>query len=136
MVYSITVHEDAETDLDEIWELDEDVAAEIIALLEQAKTDQELLDSLTIKDFGAYGTEKIHVDKWLDQQKKGRNLWRVKLWELEDRGIRYRIIYALDPRCSRYHVLGILPRGFDYVANDERTKKLLAAYDELGIPNY
>lgn len=79
MVYSITVHEDAETDLDEIWQLDEDVAADIIALLEQAKTDQELLDSLTIKDFGAHGTEKIHVDKWVAQQKRGRNQWRVKL---------------------------------------------------------
>jgi mRNA-degrading endonuclease RelE of RelBE toxin-antitoxin system len=136
MLYSITIHEDAERDLDAIWDLDEDVAAEIIALLEQAKNDQDLLEILTVKDFGVHGTEKIHVDKWVAQHKQGRNLWRVKIWELEGRGIRYRIIYALDPRCRRYHVLGVLERDFDYVANDDRTKRLLAAYDELGIPNY
>jgi mRNA-degrading endonuclease RelE of RelBE toxin-antitoxin system len=136
MVYSLVVHEDAEFDLDELWAIDEDTTTDIIALLEQAKCDQELLDSLTIKDFGSDRSEDIHVDKWVAQQQQGRNLWRLKIWDLEDRGIRYRIVYALDPRISRYHVLGVLKRDFDYDENDQRTKRILAAYDDLAIPKY
>jgi hypothetical protein len=135
-VYSLVIHEDAEQDLDELWEIDEGATADIVALLEQAACDQELLDNLTVRDFGRHRSEDIHVDKWVEQQRKGRNLWRLKIWDLEDRGIRYRVVYALDPRISRYHVLGVVERGFDYDKSDDRTKRILAAYDELGIPNY
>ena len=136
MVYSLVVHEDAEKDLDELWEIDETATADVVVLLEQAACDQGLLDNLTARDFGRHRSEDIHVDRWVEQQRKGRNLWRLKIWDLEDRGIRYRVVYALDPRISRYHVLGVVERGFDYDESDERTKRILAAYDELGIPSY
>src|SRR5208283_3034191 len=127
MLYSLVVHEDAELDLDDLWELDEEATADIVALREQAPSDQELLDNLTVKDFGRHRTEEIHVDQWVEQQRKGRNLWRLKIWDLQDRGIHYRVVYALDPRLSRYHVLGIVDRDFDYDENDERTKRILVA---------
>jgi hypothetical protein len=136
MLYSIVIHEDAEADLDALWEIDEDSTADIEALLEQAACDQKLLDTLTARDFGSGRSEEFHVEKWFEQQRKGRNLWRLKIWDLEDRGIRYRIIYALDPRISRYHVLGVVQRDFNYDERDARTQRILAAYDELGIPNY
>jgi mRNA-degrading endonuclease RelE of RelBE toxin-antitoxin system len=136
MLYSIVIHEDAEIDLDALWEIDEDSTADIEALLEQAACDQKLLDNLTARDFGSNRSEEVHVEKWFEQQRKGRNLWRLKIWDLEDRGIRYRIIYALDPRISRYHVLGVVHRDFNYDERDARTQRILAAYDELGIPNY
>ncbi len=116
--------------------MDENAAADIVALLEQGKCDQDLLDNLTVRDFGKGKTEDIHVDKWVAQQQKGRNPWRLKIWDLEDRGVPARIIYALDPRISRYHVLGVVSRDFNYDERDDRTKGILAAYDELGIPDY
>jgi hypothetical protein len=136
MVYSLVIHDDAELDLDALWEIDEQATADIEVLLEQVQCDQELLDSLTIRDFGSDRSEHIHVDRWVAQQRKGRNLWRFKIWDLEDRGLQYRIVYALDPRISRYHVLGIVNRDFDYDEKHELTKRILAAYDDLAIPHY
>lgn len=45
--YSIALHEDAEADLDRIYEEDENVAADIEVFLEEAKNNQEILDNLT-----------------------------------------------------------------------------------------
>jgi mRNA-degrading endonuclease RelE of RelBE toxin-antitoxin system len=134
--YSLKVHKDATADIEKLWESAPQAAAAIVALLEQAESDQRLLESLTIKDFGVDRTEPIHVDWWWTQYKEGRNLWRVKIWNLESRRLNYRIVYALDPRSTRYYVLGVLPRDFNYDQSNPRARRLLAAYDELGIPRY
>ena len=49
---------------------------------------------------------------------------------------RYRVVYALDPRVSRYYVLGVFTRDFNYDASDPRSQRVLALYDELDIPSY
>ena len=46
------------------------------------------------------------------------------------------MVYALDPRISRYYVLGIFLRDFNYDISDPRTLRVLNAYDQLGIPPY
>lgn len=134
--YSLKVHKDANADIEALWQSAPIAARAITALLEQAAVDQHLLESLTIKDFGAYESEPIHVDWWWLQYKAGRNLWRVKIWALETRGIQYRIIYAFDPRITRYFVLGVLPRSFNYAEKNDRARRLLDAYDKLSIPKY
>jgi hypothetical protein len=136
IVYKLLIGVQAQQDLEEVWASDPSAAGVLEALLERLKTDQQLLDSLTVKGLGAYGTEGIHVDTWVAQQRAGRNLWRLKHWELEKQGKRYRMVYALDPRISRYYVLGIFLRDFNYDISDPRTLRVLNAYDQLGIPPY
>ena len=92
MAYRQFIHKAAQADLDAIWEIDPRSAGVLAATLRQIKHDQRLLDSLTVRGFGAYETEAIHVDRWLEQQRLGRNLWRLKHWELESRGRRYRVV--------------------------------------------
>jgi hypothetical protein len=134
--YSLVLHPAALADLDALWDEDPRSAALLTATLEQIKVDARLLESLTIRDFGAHGSELFHVDQWIEQQRDGRNLWRLKHWELEGEGRRYRVVYALDPRSSRYTVLGIFTRDFDYDRSDPRTRRVVADYDALGIPAY
>lgn len=134
--YTLNVHEDAIADIEALCDVDLEAGAAIAAWLEQAEVDQWLLESLTIRDFGADESEDFHVDKWIAQHRAGRNLWRVKIWKLEKRKLNYRIIYALDSRQTKYYVLGVLHRKFDYDPAHERSKRLLAAYDDLGIPKY
>ena len=134
--YSLVLHPAAQADLSALWEADPRSAALLIATLEQIKADPRLLDSLTIRQFGADGSEPFHVDQWIEQQRHGRNLWRLKHWELEGERRRYRVVYALDPRSSRYTVLGIFTRDFNYDRNDPRTRRVVADYDALGIPTY
>lgn len=136
IVYKLLVASGAQSDLEALWSSDPESARVLEATLQQIKSNQLLLESLTIKDFGAHGTENIHVDTWLDQQRRGRNLWRFKHWELESKGRRYRVVYALDSRLSRYYVLGIFSRDFNYDVNDARTLRVIASYDELGIPSW
>lgn len=136
IVYQVVIALAAKEDLAAIADDDPETEAEIAVLLQELKGNQQLLDALTIKDFGVTREASFHVDKWVEQQNKGRNLWRLKIWNLEDIGIRYRVIYALDPRVSRYYILAILHRDFDYDENHPRVCKLLDTYDRLGIPNY
>jgi hypothetical protein len=136
IVFKLAFDRGANADLAGIWKTDPESAGVLQATLQQITADQRLLDSLTIKDFGAHRTEAIHVDQWAEQQRHGRNLWRLKHWELEGKGRRYRVVYALDPRVSRYYVLGIFTRDFNYDPTDARTKRVIAAYDKLGIPAF
>jgi len=135
-VRSIVLHRGARADLETLWDEDPDAAGAIYALLQEIKGNQALLDALTTHDFGAQGTKRFHVSEWTAQQRKGRNLWRLKVWELDEQGIRYRVVYAFDPRIRRHFVLGIVDRDFNYDESDPRTRRILEAYDRIDIPKY
>lgn len=130
------IHEDAEADLEALWVTSSKAAAAIAVFLEELKGDQDLLDRVTQDDFGKWPTaERFHVEMWKEQQyRRGRNLWRLKLWQIERQGIQYRIIYAFVPSTKHHYVLGIMPRekrDFDYDENDPRTQRILRAYENL-----
>lgn len=46
--YSIAIHDDAIDDIDKIYVVDEDAAADIEVFLEEAKLNQKTLDNLTV----------------------------------------------------------------------------------------
>ena len=125
------VHLDAKSDLEKLWGETPTAAARIGVLLEELDGNQDLLDRLSQHDFGNYQTAKFHVSKWVEQWNKGKNLWRLKVWDLEDKGLQYRIVYAFLPIKSQYHVLGIVPRKFDYDSRHELTRRIIAAYENL-----
>lgn len=42
-------------------------------------------------------------------------LWRLKFWDLERSGLRYRVIYVYNWRDRSYNIMAITARGtFDY----------------------
>ena len=127
----LLVHQDAQRDLENLWDEAPVAAARITVLLEELEGNPDLLDRLTQHDFGAYGLDRFHVSKWFAQWNAGKNLWRLKVWDLEDRGLRYRVVYAFMPRQQHYSVLGIVPRGFNYELSHELTRRILAAYKDL-----
>lgn len=125
------VHEDAEADLEQLWVTEPTAAARITALIEELEGNTDLLDRLTQHDFGAYRREDFHVSKWIEQWRKGKDLWRLKIWDLENKGLRYRVVYAFMSRQQDYCVLGILPREFNYDPNHDLTRRIIAAYEDL-----
>lgn len=130
-MYKLFVHEDAEADLEQLWTDCPTAAADIQVFLEEAPGDQDLLDRLTQHGFGERDRDDINVSKWLEQWKKGNDLWRVKIWSLERQGLRYRIIYAFVPKKRHYYVLAVTPRDFNYDGNHEITQRILRALDGL-----
>jgi len=106
-------------------------AAKIAALLQELASDQNLLDRLSQNDYGKNRTAKINISGWFKQWNKDRNLWRLKLWELEDKGIRYRIIYAFIPLKKQYQILAIAPRDFEYDEKHPITQRIVSSYDKI-----
>lgn len=134
--YSLALHNDAEVDLDLIYEEDEDAGADIEAFLEEAKNNQETLDNLTRKGYVQYGEWPFDVTEWEEAKRLKYILWRLKLLWLEGHAAKYRIVYAFHPIEYRYYILGIVERNFNYDLNHERSKQILAAYNALNIPRY
>ncbi|GIK35879.1 MAG: hypothetical protein AMXMBFR45_01730 [Gammaproteobacteria bacterium] len=126
----VVFHTDSKTDLAAIRADDHRPAARILALMEQAKSDQELFDRLTQHDYGQAGTADFHVSRWESQQNNEmRNLWRLKLWELEELGIRYRVVYAFEPLTRTIAVLGIARRREFNYEDDAFTQRVIECYD-------
>ena len=125
------IHKDAITDLTELRRKELKAAARIAALMEELKGDPDLLDRLTQHDYGAHQSADFHVSKWQAQWRQGRDLWRLKIWDLEDQGLRYRVVYAFMPQKQHYHILAIAPREFDYDSNHPISRRILRAYTSL-----
>ncbi|WP_202636731.1 hypothetical protein [Rugosibacter aromaticivorans] len=130
---TLTIHPDAADDIRRLMQSDRFAAGKVVALLQQAKADPKVIDSLLEHGFGADHAAAYHVSKWLELFKIGYNIWRLKIW-IEPKGsLRYRIVYAYEPKSLQYHVLAIVHRDFDYKTDHEITKRILKAYNDLGI---
>lgn len=105
-------------------------AVRLAALMEQARTDPALFDRLTQHDYGLAGTADFHVSRWESQQNnEQRNLWRLKLWDLEKLGVRYRVVYAFEPLTRTIAVLGIARRKEFNYEDDAFTRRVIECYD-------
>lgn len=133
IVPTLTIHHDAANDLRQLMLSDRAAAGKVAALLQQAKHDPKIIDSLLDHDFGADHTAAYHVSKWYEFWNVGFNIWRLKVW-IEPKGsLRYRIVYAYEPKSLQYYVLAIVHRDFDYKSDHEITSRILKAYKDLGI---
>lgn len=69
---------------------------------------------------------------FVEQSDQGRNLWRLKSWELWEDNRHYRVVYAFVPASFRHYVLGIFPKSeFNYESDNPRTQRVLRAYSAL-----
>lgn len=127
----LLIHTDAEQDLDELAKCQPMLAGRLVALLAEVAADPKLVDMLTVHGFGSNEREPFDVSKWKAHWKDGKDLWRLKFWELEHQGLPYRVIYALKRGTGDHHVLAIVSRDFDYDPNHPTTRRLLQAYEDL-----
>lgn len=130
-MYSLAIYDDAEKDLDALWDSDEDAAADIDVLLDEIRGDQNLLDLMTVD---GYVGDKFDVVEMRYFRRTRLNIWRLKAGYLEADWTQYRIIYAFEPKKKTYHVLAVMPREKDYEKDRQFVARLERAYDDLGIP--
>lgn len=130
---SLSIHPDAADDLRDLMKIDKFAAGKVLALLEQAKRDPKIIESLLDHDFGDDHIAAYHVSKWLEFWNVGYNIWRLKIWTEPKGSLKYRIVYAYEPRRLQYHVLAIVHRDFNYESDHEITKRIIKAYRDLGI---
>lgn len=83
----------------------------LVALIEQLKTDRALASKLLEHGFGNDRTGDISVMKWIEVYKKeNRPVWRLKSWDMERRGLSYRLIYCYNYPDQSYNIMAIVPR--------------------------
>lgn len=133
-MYRLSIHTDAVADLQAIKTAgDIRSLGVILVFLQRAKADQGVLEVLSSDFFGVDDIGDFDVRKWVAQQRQRRNLWRVRLCDIKGVDVPYRILYAFNPANGTYYVLGIMARGIDYDESSARIRRLLDAYDRLGI---
>lgn len=132
--YSMSIHEDAERDLDRLYEVDEDGAAAIDVFLQEVASSPEVLDRLLEHRYRSYepGMD-FEVQRWAALWKHF-GLWRLRLFDVPDIAASHRIIYAFHGIQRRYYILGIVPRDFDYDPHHPFTQRIVRAYQTLAIP--
>ena len=124
MLY-LVVDKDVVSDLAEIRKESQAVVERLVALIDELRGDPGLLDRMTEHGFSGDEDADFDVSKWHDQQKHGRELWRLKFWELEDKGMRYRLIYLIEEQIQRIAVLAVVPRkllNYDDNQNELNTR--------------
>jgi hypothetical protein len=127
----LLLHSDAETDLFQLAQSEPKLAARLIVLLQEVQSDGELLDMLTVHDFGADQRELFHVSRWEEHWRQDKDIWRLKFWELDHQGLPYRVIYALKRGTGEHYVLAVAHRDFNYEPNHPTTQRILRTYEEL-----
>ncbi len=103
----------------------------LLAFLHQARSDQQILDSLSDDFFGVESSGNYDVKKWVAQQRQRRDLWRVRLRDAKGLTVPYRILYTTDQANCRYFVLAIMPRNVNYDEHHPRIRRVLDICDHL-----
>ncbi|WP_155944413.1 hypothetical protein [Pseudoxanthomonas sp. Root630] len=131
-MFKLLIHPDAAADLQAIRAADRHTGADLLTYLQELNDDQDQLDLLTVHGHSYENgdwLENIDVSRIESQQQAGRNLWRLKLWDLEREGIQYRYIYAFAPRSRTIHILAVVHRDrFNYEPSHPITRRVLDAY--------
>lgn len=129
----LSIHEDAEADLDRLFETDEDGAAAIDAFLEEVAGSQALLDRLTQDHYRTYSPPAFDVQRWQALWRQCA-LWRARLYDAPGTAAQHRIIYAFHPGERCIYVLGVVSRDFNYEPSHPFSKRIIRVYKDLGLP--
>lgn len=127
----LQIHEGVETDVLDIAIREPVVARRVAVLFEQLRGDEKLLSRLLEDRYGEPGDTFFSIRKWVAQWDKGRDLWRLKDWTLQELGLHYRIIYAylVESRCI--YILAVVPRSFNYDEDSEIGREIIKRYQRL-----
>ena len=133
---NVTVSHSAIADLDDLYDRDEDTAAEIETALEEIKENPALMGRLTDRKYRNIDTPSFEVDAFYALWNQGLNVYRLKFWDYQGSLLAYRVLYAYHAQADEIHVLAVVPRDFDYDPTHPIVARVRAEYDELGIPTY
>lgn len=135
-MYELIVGDEATGDLEDILEENAPAAYRLGVFLQELGCDQDLLEKLSWDQYGG----KPHlpeqgatfsVSKVYSLYRTGKNIWRLRDFELAREGFEYRIIYAFIPAQDLYFVLAVVERAFNYDPSHPVTQRVLDAYQKL-----
>ncbi len=129
----------AEQELDNLWEQDENAAADIETALEEISSNPLIFNHLSDKKYrhiGKPGQADFESQAFEALYRKGLNLFRLKFWDVNGAVINYRVIYAHHPQADCFYILAVVNRDFNYDITHPIVQRVRRDYDSLGIPTY
>lgn len=131
------MHNHAESDLEAIWDHDQDSATLIVVILEELEVGGSMAQDLVRNKFRNYAVDPSYEIKrfaafWRDSQ----TVYILKFWDYDGGLVPYRIIYAHHPQQDLVHVLAIIHRNVDYENDHSIIARVRADYERLAIPSH
>jgi mRNA-degrading endonuclease RelE of RelBE toxin-antitoxin system len=103
----------AEADLEALQESGPDALAAVVAFLEEADADPDLINKCTTKGNVQFGATQVNVKPWAAARRTDNNLFRIRV--LDTPATVYRIVYGFDWHSRRVCVLAVVHKDdFDY----------------------
>lgn len=133
-MFALSYSPGAQDDIRQLKRANPDAAALVLATIQEIRGDQNLLDSLTIHEFEERLSKldvTYTVKHWWEHFRKGRDLWRLRVIDDDNLLTDFRIIYGYSISESKYYILGVVPRSFNYDSNHPQTKRILGEYEDL-----
>ena len=132
IVYELIPHNDLLIDLKRILAIEPRAVYRTRELIEELRTNQDLLDRLSQQNYGAWPSKPkkdafFNVKMWIEAQNKGLNLWRLRDFSLVEKGLEYRLVYAFLPQKKQYFVLALVEKDFDYDIDHPVSRRIFAS---------
>lgn len=136
MAELITISE-AYVELDALYEVDEDAAAQFEILLETLADDTSMLDRLFRPANNFEYTPPFEIKHFGELQKVGKNIYIIKVHHAtEGHLLPYRLLVGYHSQIETYYVLTLIERETNYDIRDPAIIAALERYDGCGIPTY
>lgn len=102
---------------------DPDALAVIVAFLQEADADAELIGKCTTHGDSAVGPFKVNVKAWVMARRRDDNLFRFRVLNTPATG--YRVVYGYDWRKRRVGILAVVQKEkFDYGISGELADRI------------
>jgi mRNA-degrading endonuclease RelE of RelBE toxin-antitoxin system len=99
--------------------------AVIAVFLQEADTDDELIEKCTTYDDNSIGSNRINVKPWVAARRQSDNLFRFRI--LDTPATIYRIVYGYDWHTRRIGILAVVHKDdFDYEISGELADRIQA----------
>lgn len=127
-LYTLTLDDDFKSDFKR---LPIEVQRKVATVLDEFKADPHVCQRFLKTGFMQLTELRVNTSKWYSQRDEGRKLYRFKVYELEQDGHRYRVLYGFIPKTLHFVFLGVCHRSeLDYDdENNQIHRRITATYD-------
>lgn len=127
---------EAESELDELFKVNEEVVGVFDFLIEQLSEDGPMLEILFRPANHFKYQPPFEVGRFATAQRIGKNIFRVKVRDEKGHFLSWRMFFGHDSQRDIYYVLSITEREHAYDTDHPAYRELLRRYDSAGIPTY
>lgn len=124
----------ADAELDALYEEDENAAAVFDELLIHLDEDKDMCGRLFRPAHHFNYSPAFDIGKFAQAQKRGLNIFRIKVRDNNGSWIRWRLFIAHHARIDVYYVLSVCPREHAYDINHATFQQLCDRYAESDCP--